>query len=67
MTSKILIPVLVPAQHRNRKLPCDTTFKSTNPKSDGVSEIQEYIKEWYQSNLKVRRCESGGLDSICLE
>jgi hypothetical protein len=46
-TSKILIPAFVPVQHRNRKLTCDTTYMSANSKSEGVSEIQEYIKEWY--------------------
>jgi hypothetical protein len=43
-TSERVIPAFVPVDHRNRKLPCDTTFKSANLKREGVSEIQEYIK-----------------------
>jgi hypothetical protein len=46
-TSEILTPAFVPVRHRNRKLPCDTTFKSANLKNEGVSDIQEYTKELY--------------------
>jgi len=52
-TSETLIQAFVPVQHRNRKLPCDTTIKSANLKIGGVSEIQEYIKDNFKAKKKV--------------
>jgi hypothetical protein len=37
--SEILIQAFLPVQHGNRKLPCGTTFKLANLKSEDVSEI----------------------------